>query len=122
MVPGGSIGCKRIGIDAPPSGFLVSSYKSKYSINPEGGASIPIRLHPMLPPGTIYYDININPYPHSRIPAVREFFTQRDYYAIEWPIVTREWTYGTYIHEVLAHYMPWVSAIRTGVGQFVKPA
>lgn len=103
-------------------GFLVTAYKSKYSINPEGGAAIPIRLHPMLPPGTLYYDINTNPYPHSRVPGVREFLTQRDYYAIEWPIVTREWTYGTYIHEVLAHYMPWISAVRTGIGKFVKPA
>lgn len=102
-------------------GFLVSAYKSKYSINPEGGSAIPIRLHPMLPPGTLYYDINTNPYPHSRIPAVREFMTQRDYYSIEWPVITREWTYGTYVHEVLAHYMPWVSAIRTGVGPFVAP-
>ena len=103
-------------------GFLVSAYKSKYSINPEGGAAIPIRLHPMMPAGTLYYDINTNPYPHSRIPAVRQFLTQRDYYAIEWPIVTRQWTFGTYVHEVLAHYMPWVSAVRTGVGPFVAPA
>ena len=102
-------------------GFLVSAYKSKFSINPEGGAAIPIRLHPMLPSGTMYYDINTNPYPHSRVPAVREFLTQRDYYSIEWPIVTREWTYGTYIHEVLAHYMPWISAVRTGIGRFVAP-
>lgn len=100
-------------------GFLVTAYKSKYSINPEGGSAIPIRLHPMMPAGTMYYDINTNPYPHSRIPAVREFLTQRDYYSIEWPIVTREWTYGTYIHEVLAHYMPWITAIRTGIGKFV---
>lgn len=102
-------------------GFIVSGYKSKYSINTEGAAVIPIRLHPMLPSGTMYYDINTNPYPHSRVPAVREFMTQRDYYAIEWPIVTREWTYGTYIHEVLAHYMPWITAIRTGIGPFVAP-
>lgn len=102
-------------------GFLVAAYKSKYSINPEGGTAIPIRLHPMMPTGSLYYDINTNPYPHSRIPAVREFLTMRDYYAIEWPIVTREWTYGTYIHEVLAHYMPWVSAVRTGIGPFVAP-
>lgn len=102
-------------------GFLVAAYKSKYSINPEGGAAIPIRLHPMLPLGTMYYDINTNPYPHSRIPAVRQFLTQRDYYSIEWPIVTREWTYGTYVHEVLAHYLPWISVVRTGIGKFVAP-
>jgi hypothetical protein len=52
---------------------------------------------------------------------VRTFLTQRDYYAIEWPIVTRQWTFGTYVQEVLAHYMPWVSAIRTGIGPFVAP-
>lgn len=102
-------------------GFLVTAYKSKYSINQEGGAAIPIRLHPMFPSGTMVYDINTNPYPHSRIPAVRTFLTQRDYYAIEWPVVTRQWTFGTYVHEVLAHYMPWVSAIRTGIGPFVAP-
>jgi hypothetical protein len=102
-------------------GFLVTSYKSKYSINPEGGAAIPIRIHPMFPPGTMLYDINTNPYPHSRVPSVRQFLLQRDYYAIEWPIVTRQWTFGTYIHEVLAHYMPWISALRTGIGPFVKP-
>lgn len=102
-------------------GTLVTAYKSKYSINPEGGAGIPIRIHPMLPSGTMLYDINTNPYPHSRVPAVREFLTQRDYYAIEWPVVTREWTFGTYVHEVLAHYMPWITAIRTGIGPFVAP-
>ena len=102
-------------------GFMVSAYKSKYSMNPEGGAAIPIRTHPMLPKGTLYYDINTNPYPHSKIPAVREFWTQRDYYSIEWPTVTRQWTFGTYVHEVLAHFMPWASAIRTGIGNFVAP-
>jgi hypothetical protein len=102
-------------------GFFVTAYKSKYSISPEGGAAIPIRLHPMFPQGTLMYDINTNPYPHSRIPAVRTFLTQRDYYAIEWPIVTRQWTFGTYVHEVLAHYMPWITAIRTGIGPWVAP-
>jgi hypothetical protein len=103
-------------------GFVVTGYKSKYSINPAGGDTIPIRIHPMFPQGTILYDISKNPYPHSRIPAVRTFLTQKDYYSIEWPIVTRQWTFGTYVQEVLAHYMPWVSAIRTGVGPFVAPA
>jgi hypothetical protein len=102
-------------------GFVVTEYKSKYAINPEGGEAIPIRIHPMFPPGTMIYDINTNPYPHSRIPAVRQFLLQRDYYAIEWPVTTRQWTFGTYIHEVLAHYVPWITAARTGIGPFVAP-
>jgi len=111
-------GAQTSGVDA---GFIVSGYKSKYSMNPAGGAVIPIRIHPQFPAGTMLYDINTNPYPHSRIPAVRQFLLQRDYYSIEWPVVTRQWTFGTYIHEVLAHYMPWASAIRTGIGPFVSP-
>ena len=103
-------------------GFVVTGYKSKYSVNPAGGDTIPIRIHPMFPTGTMLYDINKNPYPHSRVPAVRTMLMQRDYYAIEWPIVTRQWTFGTYVQEVLAHYMPWISAVRTGVGPFVAPA
>lgn len=102
-------------------GFVVTAYKSKYSINPAGGQAIPIRIHPMFPQGTLYYDVNTNPYPHSRVPAVRTMLLQRDYYAIEWPVVTRQWTFGTYVQEVLAHYMPWISAIRTGIGPFVAP-
>ena len=102
-------------------GFVVDAYKSKYSIDPSGSTSIPMRIHPQFPPGTLLYDINRNPYPHSRVPAVRSFLLQRDYYAIEWPVVTRQWTFGTYIHEVLAHYMPWITAIRTGIGPFVAP-
>lgn len=102
-------------------GFVVTAYKSKYAINQEGGVAIPIRIHPMMPTGTMLYDINKNPYPHSRVPAVRQFLLQRDYYSIEWPVVTRQWTFGTYVQEVLAHYMPWITAIRTGIGPFVAP-
>jgi hypothetical protein len=103
------------------AGFIVSGYKSKYSINPSGGTEIPIRIHPMLPPGTLMYDIKNNPYPHSKIPFVRAFMLQRDYYGIEWPVTTRQWTMGTYIHEVLAHYVPGIATIRTGIGKFVAP-
>jgi len=104
-------------------GFVISGYKSKYSIMPDGGVTIPIRIHPMLPAGTLFYDIDTIPaaYSHSRIPAVRQYLLQRDYYSIEWPVVSRTWTFGTYIHEVLAHYMPWITAIRTGIGPFVAP-
>ena len=107
--------------DGITAGFVVSGYKSKYAVGPSGGTVIPIRLHPQFPPGTMLYDLSTNPYPHSKIPASRQFLLQRDYYAIEWPVTTRQWTFGTYIQEVLAHYVPWISAIRTGIGPFVAP-
>lgn len=97
-------------------GAVVSAYQSKFSMSQLGGAAIPLRIHPMLPAGTIYYDIGTNPYPQSRVPAVRGMLLQRDYYSIEWPLQTRQWTFGTYVHEVLAHYMPWLTGVRTGIG------
>jgi hypothetical protein len=96
-------------------GFTVSAYQSQFAMSVNGATAIPMRIHPMLPPGTFYFDVSDNPYPHSRIPAVRELLVQRDYYSIEWPLVTRQWTFGTYTHEVLAHYVPWMTAVLTGV-------
>ena len=99
-------------------GYVVSAYQSKFSMDKNGGNALPVRIHPMLPPGTIYYDIEENPYPQSRIPFVRSLLVQRDYYGIEWPLVSRNWTFGTYAHEFLAHNLPWACALRTGIGAF----
>jgi hypothetical protein len=96
-------------------GFTVDAYKSQFAMDPSGAGAIPMRIHPMLPAGTFYFDVSENPYPHSRIPGVREMLVQRDVYSIEWPLVTRQWTFGTYAHEVLAHYVPWMTAVLTGV-------
>jgi hypothetical protein len=100
-------------------GFVVSAYQSRFAVNnPTGGNAIPIRIHPMMPAGTIYFHMKTNPYPHSRQAQVMDMLVQRDYYSVEWPQVTRQWPHGTYCHEVLRHNMPWVSQILTGVGVF----
>ena len=101
-------------------GFVVSAYQSRFAVaNPTGANAIPIRIHPMMPPGTIFFDISTNPYPTSRQPYVRAQLVQRDYYSIEWPVVARQWTFGTYSHQVLAHNMPWLTGVLTGIGPFV---
>lgn len=101
-------------------GVIATGYNSRYAANnPTGAGIIPLKMHPMIPPGTLYFDIATNPYPSSRIPAVRTLLLQRDYYGIEWPLVSRAWTFGTYVHEVLAHYIPWATAVLTGIGPFV---
>lgn len=97
-------------------GYVVSAYQSQFSIEKNGGNALPMRIHPQLPPGTIYYDLDENPYPHSRIPGVRGMLVQRDYYGIEWPLTTRTWTFGEYVHEVLAMYLPWIPGVRCGIG------
>jgi hypothetical protein len=96
-------------------GFTVSAYQSQFAMDPSGATAIPLRIHPQLPPGTFYFDVSENPYPGSRLPFVRGMLVQRDYYSIEWPLVTRQWTFGTYCHEVLAHNVPWCTAVLTGV-------
>lgn len=101
-------------------GFVVASYQSRFAFaNPTGANAIPIRIHPMVPAGTLYFHIKTNPYPHSRIPFVAGMMMQRDYYSIEWPQVTRQWPFGTYVHEALAHTVPWIPAVLTGIGTFV---
>lgn len=98
-------------------GLIVSGYQSRYAVDsPTGANIIPLKMHPMLPQGTIYFDISKNPYPQSRIPATREIFLMRDYYGYEWPAIQRAWSFGTYANETLAHYTPWLTGVITGIG------
>lgn len=107
----------RINLDAAQQGKIIGgslavSYLSKFTMT--GTKDIPIALHPGLPPGMVYFDISTNPYPHSRLANVREIMTQRDYYSLLYPIRTRRWEYGTYVHEVLAHRLPQLTAVISG--------
>lgn len=114
---GGNASAFRVMLDQQQQGKLVGgtmvvSYLSKYAMG--GAKTINIELHPALPPGTMLFDMKTNPYPHSRLGNVREILTQRDYYSLLYPIRTRRWEYGTYVHEVLAHRLPQFTAVITG--------
>lgn len=98
------------------AGVIVSGYRNRYvTDSPMGAGVIPLKIHPMIPAGTLYFDITKNPYPHSRIPATRSIFLMRDYYGYEWPAIDRAWRFGTYANETLAHYTPWLSGVITGI-------
>jgi hypothetical protein len=100
-------------------GSAVSGYLSRYAVNsPTGANIIPLRMHPMIPAGTLYFHIGSNPYPHSRIGNVLAALIQRDYYSIEWPVTSRDWTFGTYVQYVLAHRLPWIPSVLTGIGSY----
>jgi hypothetical protein len=96
-------------------GAVVSGYKSIYSMKATGSEELPVKIHPMLPPGTILYRKEVNPYPWSRIPGTDVMFVQRDYYGVEWPIIKRQWEFGTYVHETLGSYIPGLLTVRTGI-------
>ncbi len=100
-------------------GFTFDAYMSKWGTPSGSGNLLPILHHPMLPTGMIFFDIEDNPYPHDRLPYARAMLVQRDYYSIEWPITTREWTFGTYSHQVIQHHVPWISGVIVNVGAFV---
>jgi hypothetical protein len=113
----GSASSFKINLDMSQAGKLVGgnmvvSYLSKYTMG--GSKVINFKLHPGLPPGTMLFDINTNPYPQSRLTNIREILTQRDYYSLLYPIRTRRWEFGTYTHEVLAHRLPQLTAVITG--------
>jgi len=98
---------------------IVNGYPNRYAVDSPGGAGvIPIRVHPMMPPGTMYLALNKNPYPQSRIGNVLAALIQRDYYAIEWPVTSRDWTFGTYVQYVLAHRLPWIPQVWTNIGTY----
>ncbi|PWC95454.1 hypothetical protein [Azospirillum sp. TSO5] len=93
------------------AGGTVSMYFNPFSNN--GGYKIPIKIHPYCPPGMIWgwsKDLPIQ-YQSNNVPNVAEIKTRKDYYAIDWPIKTRQQESGVYAEEVLAVYAPFAMGV-----------
>jgi hypothetical protein len=95
-------------------GYMVKSYMNKYSMG--GAKDIPIHLHPNMPAGTILFYTEVLPYPLSNVSNVLQYRLLRDYYQIEWPLRTRRYEYGVYLHTVLQNYFPPAFAVLSGIG------
>lgn len=95
-------------------GYMVKSYMNKYSMS--GAKDIPIHLHPNVPPGLILFYTDVLPYPLSNVNNVLQYRVLRDYYQIEWPLRTRRYEYGVYLHTVLQNYFPPAFAVMAGIG------
>ncbi|HZS28629.1 MAG TPA: hypothetical protein VFB76_15485 [Candidatus Angelobacter sp.] len=65
-----------------------------------------IRIHPNLAPGSIFFNSSEIPYPLSGVDNVTFIRCRRDYYQIEWPVVSRQYVYGVYADEVLVCRAP----------------
>jgi hypothetical protein len=85
-------------------GDLVTSYLNKYSM--DGAQTIPVRLHPNMPPGTVLFTTSTIPYPLSNVANVLQMRMRQDFFAIEWPRRTRKYEYGIYADGVLQNYFP----------------
>lgn len=95
-------------------GSMVKSYMNRFSMS--GAKDIPIHLHPNIPAGLILFFTDVLPYPLSNVSNVLQYRLLRDYYQIEWPLRTRRYEYGVYLHTVLQNYFPPAFAVMAGIG------
>lgn len=97
------------------AGAIIGTYVNPYSL--DGGQSIPIRLHPNLASGTIFFWCQNLPahYQSANVPQVAQVQCRRDYYQIPWPIVTRTNETGVYAEEVLKVYAPFALGTITNI-------
>ena len=100
---------------AAVAGQVVGYYFNPFTMN--GGQLIPIRLHPNLPPGTIFGWCENLPgyYESANVPVTAEVQCRRDYYQIPWPLITRANETGVYAEEVLVVYAPFALGVITNI-------
>lgn len=98
------------------AGGIVGFYFNPYSLN--GGAKIPILLHPFLPRGTIMGWCENLPahYQSNEVPNVVEMKVRQDYYQLNWPLRTRSQEMGIYVEETMAIYAPFAVGVITNIG------
>ena len=101
-------------IAAIGGGIIVKEYLNKFAM--DGNTVLKIRLHPNMPPGTILFTTDRLPYPLSNVTNILQMRMRRDYYQIEWPLVTRKYQYGVYEDGVLQNYFPPSQGILTNIG------
>lgn len=91
----------------------VTSYLNKFCM--DGAQDIPIKLHPNMPDGQIFFDLETVPYPNANVPTARRIRTRQEYYQIEWPRRTRKYEYGVYCDEMLQVYVPFGMGMLTNI-------
>lgn len=103
------------GVNSIQAGQIIGSYLNPFSTS--GGLSVPIRIHPTLPAGTIltYCENLPAQYQSNNVPNVAEVKTRRDYYQIDWPLRTRQRESGVYAEEVLAVYATFGIGVVTNI-------
>lgn len=100
------------GYKATASG-VISSYFNPFSTAADGGIKIPIKIHPLVPAGTIFGYCNNLPaqYLSNNVPNVAELKLRADYYEMEFAQTARSRQFGVYAEEVLACYAPFALGV-----------
>lgn len=88
--------------------LYVGSYLNKFASSFAEGFpnDIPIKIHPVLPSGTILFLVEQLPYPNNQVPNVWEIETRQEYTQYDFAMVDRSYPFGIYGQEVLKGYFP----------------
>ncbi len=99
------------------TGITGINYLSPLATAATGAATIPIRVHPTIPPGTILFWTQNLPaqYISAGVPVVASIDARRDYYQIPWPQVTRRQETGVYAELAMKCYFPQALAVLTNI-------
>lgn len=92
------------------AGMAVGNYLNKVTQD-----LIEVKVHPFCPAGTIMFTSKSIPYPLSGVGNVMQIKCRRDYYQLEWPLVTRKYQYGVYTDELLQIYAPFAFGCITNI-------
>ncbi len=97
------------------AGGVIAGYFNPFM--PNGGALIPVLIHPKVPPGTLLAYCEQLPayYQNNEVSNVTEIKTRQDYYQIDWPIRTRQYETGVYAESVMAIYCPFAMGVITNI-------
>lgn len=108
VVGNSASGAQRFVVDVDQAkiagGFLVTEYRNKFALG--GATTLKINIHPNVPAGAILFTTQRLPYPLSNVSNVMQIRNRRDYFQIQWPLITRSYEYGVYLDTVLQHYFP----------------
>ncbi len=102
--------------NASESGLAAAAQFKRY-VNPVsfGNQSLEVVAHPFMPPGTIMFYSASTPYPLSNVPNLVQKLCRRDYWSVDWPVVTMKRTLGVYFDGVLQLYFPPAFGVIKGI-------
>ena len=80
-----------------------------------GTPQLTVHAHPFIPAGTAIFYSRTNPYPLSNVPNLIRKLCRRDYWQVDWPVVTNQRTLGVYFDAVLQLYFPPAFGVITGM-------
>lgn len=122
-IAGGTAALFRFNVDASnkaaiengivAGGTSAKFYYNQYAAGLQGMVDglIPIHLHPYMPAGAIMMTTSKLPYKMANIVNPIQVKTQREYMQVEYPQITRKYSYGCKVREVLQTYAPFSLAL-----------